>query len=96
MVLPDVAPVSGRSDAEAVASLGDPMAPVVAPAPSVVAEWAVSSMAGAEPLARGPVSLVGVDATAPSQVQPDVAMVVFEGAAQSAPPVAQAMVPDMG
>ncbi|XP_066396051.1 uncharacterized protein [Miscanthus floridulus] len=96
MALPDVAPVSGRSGADAVASLADPAAPVVAPAPSVVAKRAASSMVGAAPPAEGPVSPVGVAATAPSQGQPDVAMVVSEGAAQSMHPVAQATAPDTG
>ena len=38
MALPDVAPVLGRSGADVEATLADPTAPVVAPAPSVVAE----------------------------------------------------------
>ena len=46
MALPGVAPISGRSGANVGAVLADPTAPVVAPAPSVVAEQATSSMAG--------------------------------------------------
>ena len=38
MALPGVAPVLGRSGADVGATLADPMAPVVAPAPLVVAE----------------------------------------------------------
>ena len=38
MALPGVAPNSGRSGADVGATLADLMAPVVAPAPSVVAE----------------------------------------------------------
>ena len=40
MVLPDVAPILGRSGADVVASLAGPAAPVVAPMPSMVAEQA--------------------------------------------------------
>ena len=38
MVLPGVAPISGRSGADVGATLADLTVPVVAPAPSVVAE----------------------------------------------------------
>ena len=96
MALPDVAPISGRSGADAVASLADPVVLVVAPAPLVVAEQAASSMAGVAPPAGGPVSSVELSTTAPSQEQSDAGMVVSEAAAQSAPPAAQATVPDMG
>ena len=73
----DVAPVLGRSDADAVASLADPAVPV----PSVVAEQAASSVAGATPPAESPASPVDVIVTTPSQEPPDVAMVVSEGPA---------------
>ena len=96
MALPDVATVSGRSGADAAASLADPVAPAVAPTPLMVTKRAASSMAGAVPLARGPVSLVGVAMIASSQEQPDAAMVTFEVPAQSMPPAAQETVPDMG
>ena len=65
--LPDVAPILGRSGADVEASLADLAVPTVAPAPSVVAEQAVSSVAGAAPPAQGPVSPVEVATTAPSQ-----------------------------
>ncbi|XP_066341641.1 uncharacterized protein [Miscanthus floridulus] len=94
--LPDVAPISGRSGADAVASLADPAAPVVVPAPLVVAEQATSSVAGAAPPAGGLASPVGVAATAPSQEQPDMVMVMSDGVAQSVPTVAQATAPDAG
>ena len=74
MALPGVAPISGRSGADVGAVLADPMAPVVAPAPSVVAEQAASSMAGAVQPAEGLVS--------PTEVVP-------EGAVQSMPPETQ-------
>ena len=73
----DVAPISDRSGADAVASLADPAVPV----PSVVAEQVTSSMAGATPPAESPVSPVDVIVTTPSQEPPDVAMVVSEGPA---------------
>ena len=74
-MLPDVAPVSGRSDAVVAASLADPTAPVVAPTPLVVVEEAT--------------------VTTSSQEQPDVAVVVSEGVAQSVPPVAIETAPDV-
>ena len=61
-VVPDVTPISGRSDSDVVASLADP----ATPAPSVVAEQAASSMAGAAPPAGSPVSSADVVVTAPS------------------------------
>ncbi|XP_066361051.1 uncharacterized protein [Miscanthus floridulus] len=96
MALPDVAPISGRSSADAVASLANLAAPMVVPAPLVVAEWVASSMVGVAPLAEGLVSPMGVAAIASSQEQPDVAMVASEVAAQSVPPVAQETTLDMG
>jgi len=74
MALPGVAPVSGRSGADVGAVLADPTAPVVAPAPSVVAEQATSSVAGVVQPAEGLVS--------PMEVVP-------EGAVQSVPPETQ-------
>ena len=78
--LPDVAPVLGRRGADAVASLADPAAPAVAPAPSVVAEQAASSVAGAILPTEGLVSPMEAAVTAPTQGQPVVATVVSEGA----------------
>ena len=75
-----VAPVSGRSGDDAVATLVDLTAAVVVPAPLVAAEQAGSSAVGAASLAEGRVSPVEVVVTAPSQDQPGVATVVLEGA----------------
>ena len=74
MVLPDVAPVSGRNGADVEAVLADPTAPVAEPAPSVVVEPAVSSAVGVvQPV---------VDPTPPTGV-------VSEGGAEFAPPETQ-------
>ena len=72
MVLPDVAPVLGRSIAASLVGLA---APAMAPTPLVVAEQAT--------------------VTASGQEQPDVAVVVFEGVAQSVPLVATETAPDV-
>ena len=58
--LPDVAPISGRSGADAAASLADLVAP------SVVVEQVASSVAGAASPAESPVSPVEVAMTVPS------------------------------
>ena len=50
------------------------------------------SVVGVVPQAEGPALQLEVVTTAPSQEQPDTATVVFEGAAQSALPAAQATV----
>ena len=71
MALPGVALVLGRSGADVGAVLANPTAPMVAPAPSVVAEQAASSVAGVVQPAEGLVS--------PTEVVP-------EGAVQSMPP----------
>ena len=60
--------------------------------PALVAPSAV----GAAPQVEAPASQAEVAATAPSQEQPDAATVVSEGAAQSAPPAAQASEPEVG
>jgi len=74
LVLPDVAPVSGRNGADVEAVLADPMAPVVEPAPSAVIDPAVSSVVGAvQPV---------VDPTPPTGV-------VSEGRAEFVPPETQ-------
>ena len=72
MMLPNVAPISGRSDVDVAALLAGPAAPV----PLVVSKEAAT--------------------TTPSQEQSDAAMVVSKGVAQSEPPVAQVMAPDVG
>ena len=72
------------------------MLPDVAPVSSAVV---AASFAGSAASAVVPVpSLVfeQTAATAPSQEQPDTAVVVSEGVAQSEPPVAQVTVPDAG
>ena len=94
MVLPDVAPVSGRNGTDVEAVLADPTAPVVEPAPSAVVEPAVSSETGAVQPAMGPmppaevVSGGGAE-LAPPEIQVematttprpvDVAALAFEG-----------------
>ena len=89
MALPGVAPVSGRSGADVGAVLADPMAPVVAPAPSVVAEQAASSVAGIVQPTEGRISPVEVVVTAPSQDQPGTAVVALEGVVEATPLGAQ-------
>ena len=74
MALPGVTPVSGKSGADVGAVLADPTAPVVAPAPSVVAEQAASSVVGVVQPTEGLVS--------PTEVVP-------EDAVQSMPPETQ-------
>ena len=86
MALPGVTPVSGRSGADVGATLADLTVPVVAPAPSVVAEQTASFVVGVVQPAEGRVSPTEVVATVLSQTQPDVATVVLEGAVQSVPP----------
>ena len=71
MALPDVAPISGRSDAVVAALSAGPPAPAVAPAPLVVAEQVASSVVGVVQPAGGLVS--------PTEVVP-------EGVVQSVPP----------
>jgi len=88
MALPGVAPISGRGGADAAAASADPTAPAVALSPLVVAEQAASSVVGATQPPEGPVSSMEVVVTAPSQEQPDAAMVASEGAVQSASPEA--------
>ena len=85
----DVAPVSGRGGADAVAASADPTAPAVALSPLIVAEQAASSVVGATQPAEGPVSPVEVVVTVPSQDQPSAVVVASEGVMQSAPPEAQ-------
>ena len=96
MAFLDIAPISGMSGTDAVASLADPAAPVVVLASSVVAEQAASSVVGATPPAEGPMSPVVVVVIAPSLEQPEAATVVFEGAAQSLPLAAHATTPNVG
>ena len=74
MVLPDVAPISGRNGTDVEAMLADPTAPVVEPTPSAVVETAVSSETGAVQPAMGP--------TPPTEV-------VSGGGAELAPPEIQ-------
>jgi len=87
-VVSDVAPVLGRGGADAATASADPTAPAVAFSPLVVAEKAASSVVGATQPAQGPVLPVEVVMTAPSQEQPDAAMVASEGAVQSTSPKA--------
>ena len=86
--LADVAPASGRSGDDAAAVLAGSTVVVAAPTLLVAAEQAGSSVAGAAPLAEGPVSPVVMVMTAPSQDQPGVATVVPESVVRSAPPEA--------
>ena len=74
MALSGVTPISGRSGADVGAVLADLTAPVVAPAPSMVAEQAASFVAGMVQPARGLVPLTEV---------------VPEGTVQSVPPETQ-------
>ena len=74
IVLPDVAPVSGRDGADVEAVLADPTAPVVEPVPSAVVEPAVSSETGTVQPTMGP--------TPPTEV-------VSGGGAELAPPEIQ-------
>ena len=74
MVLPDVAPVSGRNGADVEAVLADPTVPVVEPAPSAVVEPVVFSETGTVQPAMGP--------TPPAEV-------VSGGGAELAPPKIQ-------
>ena len=55
-----------------------------------------SSMVGVAPQAEGLALPVEVAMTAPRQEQPDAAMVVSEGVAESALPAAQGTAPDAG
>jgi len=78
MVLPDVAPVSGRNSADVEAVLADPTAPVVEPAPSAVVEPSVSSEMGAVQPAMGlmpPAEVVsgGGAELAPPEIQVEMA-----------------------
>ena len=95
MALPGVAPVLGRSGADVGVASADLTAPVVAPAPSVVAEQTASFVVGVVQPAEGRVSPMKVVVTALSQAQPDAATVVLEGAVQSVPPGAQVDPPMM-
>ena len=56
--LPDVAPILGRSGADAATSLADPATPVVAPAPSVVAEQSQAQPDAATVVLEGAVQSV--------------------------------------
>ena len=56
----------------------------------------VPSVVAAVPQVEAPASQAEVAVTAPSQEQPDVAMVMSEGVAQSVPSAAQATAPDAG
>ena len=72
------------------------MLPDVAPVSGAVV---AASLAGPVASAAAPVSSVVSEqaaATTPSQEQPDTAVVVSEGVAQSEPPVAEVTVPDAG
>ena len=89
MALPAITPVSGRSGADVGSALANPTASVVAPTPAEVAELAASSMVDVVQPAEGHKSPVEVVVTAPSQDQPNAAVVVLEGVVQSAPPGAQ-------
>ena len=63
VALPGVAPVLGRSGADVGVALADLTAPVVAPAPSVVAEQTASFVVGVVQPAEGRVSPTEVVAT---------------------------------
>ena len=83
-MLPDVAPVLGRSDAIVAASSAGPAAPAVAPAPLVVAEQVATTASSQEQSDAAVVVSEGVAHSMPPTAQvtaPDVGRAEVDAAA---------------